>query len=74
MMTAGTISANPGSKKLQIFILAGQSNMVGHANSHTMATLYDSDIAGDRQLAQMVFKKDSNLSKKVLAKNWFIFH
>ena len=66
MMTAGNISANPDSKKLQIFILAGQSNMVGHANSHTMATLYDSDITGDQQLAQMVFKKDSNLSKKVL--------
>ncbi|MFP6855304.1 MAG: hypothetical protein VB980_05925, partial [Opitutales bacterium] len=35
------------SKKLQVFILAGQSNMVGHANSHTIATLYDSDDAGD---------------------------
>ena len=48
MMMAGTLSANPDSKKLQVFILAGQSNMVGHANSHTMATLYDSDVAGDQ--------------------------
>jgi hypothetical protein len=68
MMMAGTLSANPDSKKLQVFILAGQSNMVGHANSHTMATLYDSDVAGDQQLAQMVFKKGSALSKEVLGK------
>ena len=66
MMTAGTLSANPGSKKLQVFILAGQSNMVGHANSHTMATLYDSDVKGDKQLAEMVFKKGSGLSQKAL--------
>ena len=53
-------------KKLQIFILAGQSNMVGHANSHTIATLYDSDVAGDKRLAQMVFKKGSDLSRNAL--------
>ena len=54
-------------KKLQVFILAGQSNMVGHANSHTIATLYDSDDAKDKRLAQMVFKKGSGLSKNVLS-------
>jgi len=54
-------------KKLQVFILAGQSNMVGHANSHTIATLYDSDDAGDKRLTQMVFKKGNDQIKKALA-------
>ena len=31
-----TLAAEP----LKIFILAGQSNMVGHARAHTIATLY----------------------------------
>ncbi|MDA0724075.1 MAG: hypothetical protein O3B25_07395, partial [Verrucomicrobia bacterium] len=59
-------AAKADGKKLQIFILAGQSNMVGHANSHTIATLYDSDDAGDKRLTQLVFKKGSDLSKKSL--------
>ena len=32
----GTQPAEPASKKLKVFILAGQSNMVGHANNHTI--------------------------------------
>jgi len=59
-------AAKSGGKKLQVFILAGQSNMVGHANAHTIATLYDSDATGDKRLAQMVFRKGSDLSKKDL--------
>ena len=43
-------------EKLKIFILAGQSNMVGHANPHTIVTLYNSDDARDKKLTQMVFK------------------
>lgn len=50
---AGTVSAQ---EKLKIFILAGQSNTVGHAQSHTIATLYKSDRPGDRALTKMVFK------------------
>ncbi len=53
-------------EKLKIFILAGQSNTVGHANSHTIATLYQSGSDRDNELAKMVFKKDSGLSAKVL--------
>ena len=60
-------AAQANGKKLQVFILAGQSNMVGHANAHTIATLYDSDAAGDKRLAQMVFKKGNDLSKKALS-------
>ena len=66
LLLAIGLVAKPG-KKLKIFILAGQSNMVGHANSHTIATLYDSDDAKDKRLAQMVFKKGSGLSKNVLS-------
>ena len=60
-------AAEPAKKKLQIFILAGQSNMVGHANPHTIGTLYHSDDARDKRLIQMVFKNRSGLSKKALS-------
>ncbi len=60
-------TAEPIKKKLQIFILAGQSNMVGHANPHTIGTLYHSDDARDKRLIQMVFKNRSGLSKKALS-------
>jgi len=67
LFAIGLFAANADGKKLQVFILAGQSNMVGHANAHTIATLYDSDDAGDKRLAQLVFKKGSDLSKKSLS-------
>lgn len=53
-------------EKLKVFILAGQSNMVGHANPHTIATLYQSGDARDKELAQLVFKEGSAVSKKAL--------
>ena len=53
-------------EKLKVFILAGQSNMVGHANAHTIATLYHSDAARDKELLKMVFEEGGGLSKKVL--------
>ena len=53
-------------EKLKIFILAGQSNTVGHANPHTIATLYHSDDARDKRLSQLVFKEGSGLSRKAL--------
>jgi alpha-galactosidase len=53
-------------EKLKIFILAGQSNTVGHANPHTIATLYHSDDARDKRLSQLVFKEGSELSQKAL--------
>lgn len=51
---------------LKIFILAGQSNMVGHARAHTIATLYHSDDPRDKKLTQLVFGKNSGLSRKTL--------
>lgn len=53
-------------EKLTIFILAGQSNMVGHANGHTTVTLFHSDNARDKGLARLVFKEGSGLSRKAL--------
>lgn len=53
-------------EKLKIFILAGQSNTVGHANPHTIATLYQSGDPRDEALAKMVFKEGSGLSKAKL--------
>jgi hypothetical protein len=55
-----------GDEKLKIFILAGQSNMVGHADAHTIATLFNSGSERDERLTRLVFKEDSGLSKKVL--------
>ena len=53
-------------EKLKIFILAGQSNMVGHADAHTIATLFHSGTERDNRLTQLVFKDGSGLSKKAL--------
>ena len=53
-------------EKLKVFILAGQSNMVGYARAHTIATLYASDNARDKRLLKLVFGDDGKLSKKTL--------
>lgn len=53
-------------EKLKIFILSGQSNMVGHANPHTIATLYHSDSARDKALVKLAFKEGSGLSQESL--------
>jgi len=53
-------------EKLKVFILAGQSNMVGHARAHTIATLYHSDDARDKELVELVFEEGSGISKKML--------
>ena len=54
-----------GAEKLSIFILAGQSNMVGHARAHTIATLYASDNPRDKELLNLVINNDG-LSRDVL--------
>ena len=53
---------------LKVFILAGQSNMVGHSRGHTVATLYHSDSTKDKELTRLVFKKGSKVSKAMLDK------
>lgn len=55
-------------EKLKVFILAGQSNMVGHARAHTIATLFHSNDARDQALTRLVFQEGSGLSKQTLEK------
>jgi len=59
-------AAEPAKKKLQIFILAGQSNMVGHAYYITIPTLLTTKDPEVRELAKMVFKKDAKISRAVV--------
>jgi len=68
LLLAASNAAQAADGKLKVFILAGQSNMVGHANAHTMGTLFNPDGAKDKQLARLVFKKDAKISKEILDK------
>jgi len=56
------LPAQAESKKLKIFIMAGQSNTVGHANGHTMATLFNADGPKDEALSKLVF--NGKMTKK----------
>ena len=68
VLTLAVTLLNPAfaGEKLKVFILAGQSNTVGHARAHTIATLFQSSATRDAQLAKMVFGEGSKLSKDVL--------
>lgn len=59
-------AADAAPKKLKVFIMAGQSNMVGHSRGHTMATLFDADGPKDQALVEMVFGKATQISKRRL--------
>ena len=52
-------AAEPATKKLQVFILAGQSNMVGHAHYITLPALLTAKEPGIGRVRDLVFKKDS---------------
>jgi hypothetical protein len=54
--------SNFADQKLKVFILAGQSNTVGHARGHTIATLYKNGMTKDKALARMVFTKDMKMA------------
>ncbi len=60
------VSPSLAETKLKVFILAGQSNMVGHARAHTIATLFHSDDARDEALVELVFGRGSKVSKQML--------
>ena len=64
LFSSSAFSAEP----LKIFILAGQSNMVGHARAHTIATLYASDSPRDQKLLQLVFEPGRGFSRATLEK------
>ncbi len=63
LCVANAVAAS-AKKKLKVFILAGQSNTVGHARGHTIATLYKSDKPGDKALITMVFE-DADLGAAI---------
>jgi alpha-galactosidase len=61
-----SVSPVIGEEPLKIFILAGQSNTVGHARAHTIATLFPSSDSRDQDLVQMVFNSTNGVSNKTL--------
>jgi hypothetical protein len=61
-------SAASGAEKLQVFILSGQSNMVGHASSYLLANLMDSPRAEDAGLAKLVITDYEQTLKTVKPK------
>ena len=64
-MTLMVTAVSNAGEQLKVFILAGQSNMVGHARAHTIATLYASDSPRDKALLELVIKGD-DISRDVL--------
>lgn len=65
-VAALTTNATIAKEPLNIFILAGQSNMVGHARAHTIATLYASDNPRDQELLDLVIQEDAGISEATL--------
>jgi len=68
LVAAAALTTNPtiAEEPLKIFILAGQSNMVGHARAHTIATLYASDNPRDQKLLDLVIQDDAGISEATL--------
>jgi alpha-galactosidase len=66
MMATAVSSVSAAEKKLQVFILAGQSNMVGHANYITIPRLFADDRAEVRSLAKLVFKPGATVTRKTV--------
>ncbi len=50
-------AGEPARKKLQIYILAGQSNMVGHANYITIPAMLMAEEPGVKRLAKLILKE-----------------
>ena len=66
-MAATALSgASAAEKKLQVFILAGQSNMVGHANYITIPRLFADERAEVQALAKLVFKPGAMVTRKTV--------
>ena len=62
-----TDSAEAARKKpLQVFILAGQSNMVGHANFITVPTLFTAKEPEVRELAKLVFRDGQQVTRAMV--------
>ncbi len=59
-------AAAAAAQKLQVYILAGQSNMVGHANFITVPRLLVDDSPAVQQLGQLVFKSGRTVSRALV--------
>ena len=62
----GYVSVAVAAEPLKVFVLAGQSNMVGHARAHTVATLFASENPRDRELLEMILADEHGLSVDTL--------
>jgi len=60
------MAREPDSKKLQVFILAGQSNMVGHANYITIPRLFADERPDVQKLAALAFKEGMTVTRKTV--------
>ncbi|MEC9094275.1 MAG: sialate O-acetylesterase, partial [Planctomycetota bacterium] len=61
-------AAENNAKKLRIFILAGQSNTVGHANYITIPRLFADERPEVQKLAKLVFKKGKVITRATVDK------
>ena len=59
LSAASSLATEPAAKKLQVFILAGQSNMVGHAHYITLPALLKAKEPDLERVRALVFKKDA---------------
>ena len=64
--TATTTAREPDPKKLQAFILAGQSNMVGHANYITLPRLIADERPEVKELSRYVFKEGMTVTRETV--------
>jgi len=59
-------TAQAAKPKLQVFILAGQSNMVGHANFITIPTLFTAKEPEVRALSKLAFKNGMTVTRAMV--------
>ncbi|MEC9010773.1 MAG: sialate O-acetylesterase, partial [Planctomycetota bacterium] len=65
LLTTGTVKAAKP-KAVQVFILAGQSNMVGHANFITIPTLFTAKEPEVRALSKLAFKNGMTVTRAMV--------
>ena len=66
LVLIGCTTGASSAEKLKVFILAGQSNMVGPAQHHTIAALYNTGLDRDQKLAKMVYGTNGEMVSKLI--------
>ena len=60
LATTSCLAAKAGNpKKLKVFVLAGQSNMVGHSHYRTVPMLLEDNDPGAREVAKLILKQNA---------------